>query len=813
MHKHPTTEQLKAYAVGLAHEVEFADLEQHLLDCRACLQLMEQLSGNSFIQKVQRSEDSKTPLNGEESPVTPAPLKLSAGYEIQEELGRGGMGIVYRAWQPGLSRYVAFKRLLNADLASHKIRQRFRNEATVLATIHHPCIVEVYDVGEQDGQPYIAMELVDGVTLSEQLREKVLDSRSAAQILVQLADAVAAANELGIIHRDLKPQNVLVTTAPGRTPDTEDPGRGNKLSTAVGSDSNNTDALAVDSKFSKDNPDTRIQHEILIPKLVDFGLSHLHREGKPITESAELLGTPGYMAPEQLRPDSPVTQLADVYGLGSILYQCLTGRAPFQGATAVETIAMVLSSDILPIGKLRRDVPRDLQVICHHCLEKTPNHRYASAAGLRDDLRRFLEGRPIQAKPPSFARQLVLWTRRNKAVAGLSLAILAGIVFGGVVIASYQSRLRMERDQAKLRYANARSTIWKMIDFASSQSIFEVPKLQELVMAQSRESMALFEQLAEEEGSEQATIDLARLRMLVGTIAIAQGDPAEGEELLKKATGAIASLKFHENESEELMKMAIAGQVKLATSLYGQGKVQAALEILNPAKHYAQALVHQNANSSDNLNQLAWVHHVLGSARIGVANFAEAKEDFQLAVELREKAFKTDGRNVELAIFLAGSLVNLALCEDSLGGDQASLANYQHAIEILMAAQQLDPQSSGIAVVAAGARLNASNLLVAQGQNKEAVDLLTNGIQQLQPFLDTAPEDFQFRENMFKLVGNRAMYSDFESNPEQVISDWKLAIELASREEDRQFCRDQLALRTDSAGEMTDGKEAADSDK
>jgi serine/threonine protein kinase len=802
--KHLSPQQLKEYGLGRTPESMVDHLEQHLLECPDCMILLDQLSTDGLVEKIKQSENCLFSVNEEVVPIKPAPLKLTAGYEIREEIGRGGMGVVYRAWQPGLGRYVALKRLINADIAGRKAFDRFRNEATVLAAIKHPCIVDVYDVGEQDGQPYIAMELVDGITLAKMLHTKPLDSRTAAQLLVQLSDAVAVANSQGIIHRDLKPQNVLITTA--RSASSGEIGSDTRFLPAPTPNPviDSLQAHPVASNLHLGDGDGLETGISLTPKLVDFGLSHLHVDGNRITETAELLGTPGYMAPEQLQPEASVTDAADVYGLGAILYQCLTGRAPFQGATAVETIAMVLSSDILPVARLRRDVPRDLQIICHHCLQKVSKHRYASADALRDDLCRFLAGMPILAKSPGWLRRLVLWTRRNKVVAALSAAILVGIILGSGIVASYQYRLRTERDDAKRRYADARSTIWKIIDSASTQSIFEIPKLQELLSTQARESMPLFEQLAREEGSEQAIIDLARLRILLGTLAIGHGDPAEGEQLLKKANEAIANITFQNRGTAELLKMTIAGQVKLATSLYGQGKTSASLEVLIPAKRCAEAMLIRQPNSSDNLNQVAWVYHVSGSAKIGMGDPITAKEDFRKAIELRNKALELEPRNSQLTTLLAGSMVNLALCECTLGNLDQGLKGYRRVIEMMKAIQPLDPKSSGNAIVLAGARLNASNILADRGERETAMELLNEGIRELQPFFDASPEDYQFREYMFKLVGNRAKFADTQTAHDQVIADWNRAIELAYREEDRKFCREQLELHQSKLRKATE---------
>ena len=252
------------------------------------------------------------------------------GYEVEAVLGHGGMGVVYRALDTRLNRTVALKMLLAGPYARPGERQRFLREAAAAAGLHHPNIVHVYDVGEHDGRSYFTMEFLEGGSLSQQLSGAPVPARRAAELLATLASAMQAAHQGGIIHRDLKPANVLLT--------------------ADGT-----------------------------PKVADFGLARLHEAAAGLTVSGAPLGTPSYMAPEQARGDKgAIGPATDVYALGAILYETLTGRPPFRGETASETERQVVAQEPVPPSRLNAKVPRDLETICLKCLEKEPVRRYAN---------------------------------------------------------------------------------------------------------------------------------------------------------------------------------------------------------------------------------------------------------------------------------------------------------------------------------------------------------------------------------------------------------------------------------------------------
>lgn len=280
----------------------------------------------------------------------PAPIPKEIGdYEIIEELGRGGMGVVYRALQKSLNREVALKVVLRGNLAAAGELSRFRQEAQAAAQLSHPHIVPVYEVGDLDGRPYFSMKLIPGETLAQRLLAGPLPQREAAQLCQKMASAIVAAHAQGVLHRDLKPSNILID-------------------------------------------------ELGQPHLTDFGLAKRMQDREGLTNSGAVLGTPAYMAPEQAAGDrGQLGPWTDVYGLGVILYQMLTGRPPFQAATAVDTVLLVLEQDPLPPRLLNKRVDRDLEMIVLKCLQKPVDLRYASAALLVKDLQAYLENAPVSA--------------------------------------------------------------------------------------------------------------------------------------------------------------------------------------------------------------------------------------------------------------------------------------------------------------------------------------------------------------------------------------------------------------------------------
>jgi eukaryotic-like serine/threonine-protein kinase len=357
-----------------------ADCPDLLAGLRRLIELHRELKG------LADCDEPVTLAAGGAAPESAPDLPSIPGYELLRELGRGGMGVVFEARHLGLNRLVALKVVLASRLAGTEALARFRSEAQTVACLQHANVVQVFDAGEHDGRPYFVMELVRGGSLKDRLTGAPLPPVRVAELVLILARAVQAAHARGIVHRDLTPANVLL--------DRDD----------IGSGASSDAAAAWD-----------------VPKISDFGLAK--RVGAEQTGTNAIMGTPSYMPPEQAGSAKAVGPTADVYALGAILYECLTGRPPFRGETALDTIQQVLSLEPVPPRRLQPGVPRDLSVICLKCLEKVPARRYPGAASLAEDLQRFLDGKAIHARPPAAPERVYKWAWRHPA---LTVTLVAG---------------------------------------------------------------------------------------------------------------------------------------------------------------------------------------------------------------------------------------------------------------------------------------------------------------------------------------------------------------------------------------------------
>src|SRR6184192_2056341 len=311
-------------------------------------------------------------------------------YELLKEIGRGGQGVVYRARQKSLNRTVALKVIGVGHWDREAHLRRFRLQAEAAASLNHPFIVPIHEIRERNGCCYFSMNLLEGGQLDEAVKRQVISIRRAVELIAKLARTVHYAHENGILHRDIKPGNVLL---------------------------------------DKEGE----------PHLTDFGLARLIETECTVTRTTEMLGTPSYMAPEQANGNAEVTAAADIYGLGAVLYQLLTGAPPFVGRSTYETVRLLLETDPRQPRLLNPKVDRDLSTICLKCLEKDPQRRYLSALALVEDLERWLRHEPIQARPSSLVTRGKKWVRRNPAAAILvpSLAALAAVV--GVMVWNSES--------------------------------------------------------------------------------------------------------------------------------------------------------------------------------------------------------------------------------------------------------------------------------------------------------------------------------------------------------------------------------------
>jgi WD40 repeat protein/tRNA A-37 threonylcarbamoyl transferase component Bud32 len=385
----------------IAHHPDIAaDLEAFFADQDQFERLAEPLNPSTVVPSPDGAE---APTLGSSKTVTAAPgerIRYFGDYELLEELARGGMGVVYKARQVSLNRTIALKMILSGQLASEADVQRFHSEAEAAANLDHPNIVPIYEVGEHEGQHYFSMKLIEGGSLSQAVSRgwgplsSKETQRQAARLLALVARAVHHAHQRGILHRDLKPSNILL-------------------------DANGE------------------------PHVTDFGLAKRIQADSKLTQTGAIVGTPSYMAPEQARSEKVLTTAVDVYSLGAILYELLTGRPPFQASTPMDTLLQVLDQEPTAPRKLNRHLDRDLETICLKCLEKEPQRRFDSPAAMSDDLERWLIGEPIHARPYTNADRVVKWAKRRPAVASLLCATALAILIGFAAV-TWQWQLTKE---------------------------------------------------------------------------------------------------------------------------------------------------------------------------------------------------------------------------------------------------------------------------------------------------------------------------------------------------------------------------------
>jgi WD40 repeat protein len=439
----PVPEQFRQLLAEELSDAEREQIESHVGSCAACQELLAKLRGNFALEEQQTrargqswsqretessflrrllSTDTTTGGEGEnELPSWRDSAAASAeawpripGYEVLGVLGRGGMGVVYKAQQVNANRLVALKMIRAGDDAGPAELARFRTEAEAIARLQHPHVVQVFEVGEHEGLPFFSLEFCPGGSLDRKLAGTPLQPQEAAALVAKLARGVQAAHAAQVLHRDLKPGNVL---------------------------------LAADGT----------------PKVNDFGLAK-KQDAQGVTIPGVIMGTPSYMAPEQASCQSKeVGPATDVYALGAILYECLTGRPPFKAAMAWDTLRQVVSEEPVPPRRLNAQVPRDLETVCLKCLEKEVPKRYASVAELADDLGRFQAGEPIIARPVGRLERGAKWVRRRPALAALS-ALLVVVFFAGVAgviwqwrhaVAGYQHARHFAEAEQQTDYARA----------------------------------------------------------------------------------------------------------------------------------------------------------------------------------------------------------------------------------------------------------------------------------------------------------------------------------------------------------------------
>jgi WD40 repeat protein/serine/threonine protein kinase len=460
------------------YQKRFPDLAAQLKDLFDVHQALESAEpGDSTLQGdlpilEDKSGSPNVTLPGETlTPLIAGPQPAAGGvpevpgYQILARVGSGTFGVVYKARHLRLKRVVALK-MMREGMQDHPDEvARFRAEAEMVARLQHPNIVQIHEIGDYRGLPFLALEFVDGGSLAQKLDGTPLPGRVAADLIQTLARAMHAAHQHGIVHRDLKPGNILL--APNPKPETRNPKseiRNPKQVVKTEKDNAKTEPIPIPELKEPGaalGSDCGLRIAEFSPKVTDFGLAKRLDTDSSRTRSGTILGTPSYMAPEQAAGKvSTVGPAADTYALGAILYELLTGRPPFRAETALDTVLLVLSEEPVAPRRLSPGASRDLETICLKCLQKDPRKRYASALDLAEDLRRFLGGEPITARPVSLGERLWKWAKRRPAVASLvavsALALLV-LVIGSLV---YNAQLSQALEATRERELTARQNLY-----------------------------------------------------------------------------------------------------------------------------------------------------------------------------------------------------------------------------------------------------------------------------------------------------------------------------------------------------------------
>ncbi|MBM3998018.1 MAG: tetratricopeptide repeat protein [Planctomycetes bacterium] len=606
---------------------------------------------------------------------SPTERPIVAGFELLEELGRGGMGVVYKARQTALDRIVAVKVLRGADWSSPERESAFLDEARALARLHHPRIVSIFEVGRHASGPFMAMEFVDGNSLARRLAGAPMPPRDAASLAVRIAEGVEHAHAQGIVHRDLNPSNVLVTAA-GE------------------------------------------------PKVADFGLVKWFTRDAMSTESGLVVGTPSYMSPEQAAGRRDVGPATDVYGLGAILYELLTGRPPFRGASPLLTIDQV--RDLAPVAptRLQPNVPRDLENICLQCLGKEPRQRYAGVGALREDLQRFLDGRSVSARPVGRLVRAWRWARRNPVVASLAAAVVAAILLGfsGTLWQLNRANRHLASAQDAQRsfernYRRASELVELLTTISSSDlaRVREANPVRKRLLAEAESYYRLF--LTEEHAGPQTWRDLALTLLRLGDVEREMGSEDAALRCYQEALD-LERQAFAADPTEKLARAHVAGMLQnMAGILRFRGEEGFVRAIA--AQRESVALWEQAASESDPRPD---THVEFAKAVFSLGMYvkdqgrqstppddAPARACFQRVLTILETRPEAERARENWQLVLVRAVSALADLDESAGRLAESRAGHERAIAMCRACVETNAESRGALQELA---LTANNLAI-----------------------------------------------------------------------------------------------------
>jgi serine/threonine protein kinase len=739
-----------------------------------------------------------------------AALPQIQGYEILGELGRGGMGIVYQARQLALNRVVALKVIVLDPLAEPQQSERFRIEAEATARLQHPNIVQIYEVGEQDGRPYLTLEFVDGGSLDKYLDGKPQPPRQAAALLATLARAMAYAHQRGIIHRDLKPANVLLqglTTEAQRHREDRRENESKAVGPPEGPSPSDVGSAALSSSSSLCLCASVVN---FLPKITDFGLAKQLDSGLAQTQTGVIIGTPSYMAPEQAAGEvRNIRPHTDVYALGAILYEVLTGRPPFLGTSPLETLLQVRSQEPVWPGRLQPGLPADLQTICLKCLEKDPARRYDTADALADDLQRFLDGQPIRARPVGRWERAWKWARRRPAVA--ALALMSGLALAGTILGvllhnarlrdqiektqAEEARTRQQQARADANYREARATLERMLGRFKDRRMAEIPRLRELqhqiledALAYCQKCFALLDNPDPAMGK-----DVAGVHQQAGEVEGLLGHRDRAVENFRRAIAILESIPDEAIDPDERAALLSYSYHSLGSNLE---EFDEARRAHRKALALREELLQKQPENTDLLLVVADSHHALGvlyHKHPALLRENAAAYHYEQSQEVMEKLVH---RHPSVALYqaqLADTCVNL-------GGIYQGLDRIPQAEKVLQRAQELletltarEPSEMQYQL-SLGCLYVTLGHLPSQGQYRpEAMKRYDRAVDILTALHRQEPRLVLVRDNLLNAHGARAVLHAELKHYKEAVADWERVIELCAEEAKRNTYR-SLAL-------------------
>lgn len=660
------------------------------------------------------------------------------GYEIVAELGGGGMGDVYLARHLGLNRHVALKMLHGR--ASPERLARFRREAESIARLQHPNIVQIYDVGEHDGVPFYAMEHVAGGSLAAKLAGVPQPPRAAAAMVETLARAVAAAHDRGVIHRDLKPSNVLVSGGVVR-------------GGVVRGDNNGHEPSTTHHSPLTTAPLTT--HQL---KIADFGLAKHIGIDSGQTHTGQILGTPSYMAPEQAAGDlNSIGPATDVYALGAILYEMLTGRPPFRGASPLDTLEQVRAQEPVPPSRLVAKVPRDVAIICLKCLQKAPAARYAGAQALADDLGRFLRDEPILARPVGRIERSWRWCRRNPRVAVLAAALVVVVAAASLLQRNARRRLHETTSHVRRQVTDAlgegrQAAAGQLIDEFMVMLAADGPGQAPL---NSRTRQALLERAQRhyrdqaEEACDQPErrAEFAHASDRLGDIHRCFGQSAQAEQSFRQAAAAYAQLVQDSPESIKHRFDLAWCHGKLGETIAAD-RPEEAIHAYREALSLLRQLPAEVGDPAAPGRERARLLTNLGGALGSLGRHDDAAPCFEQAAavwsELAAQAPHDSQPRLELARCHDGRGNAL----EQSGRRAAAAAAYRDARAVAERLVADFPKSPESQRQLAAACYNSARLALADNRSAEAKKFVEEAVRHQQTAIDLLPDDAALREGL-----------------------------------------------------------------